>query len=60
MFAMELAALTSEVGMKEFTHQYALLKSLRDIWASGKNAQLNISSMKYRLTLMLKNVNYSL
>ena len=33
---MELATLASEVGMKEFTHRYNLMKCLlRNIWTSG-------------------------
>ena len=37
---MELASLSSEVGMEEFMRRYNLLKSVRDMWTSGKNAIL--------------------
>ena len=37
---MELASLSSEVGMEEFTRRYNLLKSLRDMWTSGRDAVL--------------------
>ena len=40
MVAMELASLSSEVGMEEFTRRYNLLKSVRDMWTSGKDAAL--------------------
>ena len=38
--AVELASLSSEVGMTEFTRRYTLLQTLRDIWASGRDAIL--------------------
>ena len=38
--AMELASLSLEVGMEEFTRRYNLLKSVRDMWTSQKNAIL--------------------
>ncbi|XP_065901369.1 uncharacterized protein [Dysidea avara] len=38
--AVELASLSSEVGMTEFTRRYTLLQTLRDVWASGRDAIL--------------------
>ena len=37
---MELASLSSEVGIEELTRRYNLLKSAMDIWLSRKNAIL--------------------
>ena len=37
---MKLASLSSEVSMEEFTRRYNLLKNVRDMWTSGKDAVL--------------------
>ena len=38
--AMELATLTSEVGMDEYHDHLALLRLLKDKWANGENVTL--------------------
>ena len=50
---VQLATLTSEVGMEEYRDRLMLLKQLKDKWANGEDVSLTSSSIGNSMYLLV-------